>query len=159
MKIFLSHQQTDSALALRIQGHLKRNHNIDCYLDVIDPKFNNGEDIAAHVRKELDKCTQLLAVVSDATKASWWVPWEIGVATEKDFPLATFGGNIELPDYLKKWPYLKSTSDLDIYAETSKEAAKRVLTASNESASSGTTVFRVDATRHFYKTLRAKLGQ
>ncbi len=51
MKIFLFHQQTDSALALRIQGRLKSNHDIDCYLDVIDPKFNNGEDIAAHVRK------------------------------------------------------------------------------------------------------------
>ncbi|WP_122780289.1 toll/interleukin-1 receptor domain-containing protein, partial [Pseudomonas viridiflava] len=113
MKIFLSHQQTDSLLALRIQGHLKNNQDIDCYLDVIDPKFNNGEDIAAHVRRELDRCTQLLAVVSDATKGSWWVPWEIGVATEKDFPLATFGGDIELPEYLKKWPYLRSISDLD----------------------------------------------
>ncbi|ENU1215055.1 toll/interleukin-1 receptor domain-containing protein [Pseudomonas aeruginosa] len=159
MKIFLSHQQTDSALALRIQGHLKNNHDIDCYLDVIDPRFNNGEDIAAHVRKELDKCTQLLAVVSDATKASWWVPWEIGVATEKDFPLATFGGNIELPEYLKKWPYLKSTSDLDKYAEASKDASRRVVTANMESASSRSAVFRGDATKHFYKTLRAKLGQ
>lgn len=159
MKIFLSHQQTDSALALRIQGHLKNNHDIDCYLDVIDPRFNNGEDIAAHVRKELDKCTQLLAVVSDATKTSWWVPWEIGVATEKDFPLATFGGNIELPEYLKKWPYLKSTSDLDKYAEASKDASKRVVTANMESASSRSAVFRGDATKHFYKTLRAKLGQ
>lgn len=159
MKIFLSHQQTDSTLALKIQGHLKNNHDIDCYLDVIDPKFDNGEDIAAHVRKELDKCTQLLAVVSDATKASWWVPWEIGVATEKDFPLATFGGNVELPEYLKKWPYLKSTSDLDKYAEASKDASKRVLTANMESASSRSTVFRGDATKHFYKTLRAKLGQ
>lgn len=159
MKIFLSHQQTDSLLALRIQGHLKNNHDIDCYLDVIDPKFNNGEDIAAHVRKELDRCTQLLAVVSDATKGSWWVPWEIGVATEKDFPLATFGGDIELPEYLKKWPYLRSISDLDKYAEASKDASRRVVVAGMESASSRTTVFRADATKHFYKTLRAKLGQ
>ncbi|WP_084151340.1 toll/interleukin-1 receptor domain-containing protein [Paracidovorax oryzae] len=159
MKIFLSHQQTDSALALRIQGYLKNNHNIDCYLDVIDPGFKNGEDIAAHVRKELGKCTQLLAVVSDATKTSWWVPWEIGVATEKDFPLATFGGNTELPEYLKKWPYLKSTSDLDKYAEASKDASKSVVTAGVESASSRSAVFRGDATKHFYKTLRTKLGQ
>lgn len=159
MRIFLSHQKTDSAVALKVQGHLKSNHDIDCYLDVIDPKLNNGEDIAAHVRNELDRCTQLLAVVSDATKGSWWVPWEIGVATEKDFPLATFGGSIELPEYLKKWPYLRSISDLDKYAEASKDASKRVLTANMESASSGTTVFRGEATKYFYKTLRAKLGQ
>lgn len=159
MKIFLSHQQTDSALALNIQGHLKTKHDIDCYLDVIDPKFDNGEDIAAHVRTELNKCTQLLAVVSDATKASWWVPWEIGVATEKDFPLATFGGNVDLPEYLKKWPYLKSISDLDKYAEASKDASKRVKIANMESASSRSFEFRGDATKHFYKTLREKLGQ
>ncbi|HDQ4566431.1 toll/interleukin-1 receptor domain-containing protein [Pseudomonas aeruginosa] len=159
MKIFLSHQQTDSALAFKIQSYLKNNHKIDCYLDVIDPRFNNGEDIAEHVREELGQCTQLLAVVSDATKSSWWVPWEIGVATEKDFPLATFGGNVELPDYLKKWPYLRNASDLDKYAEASKDASKRVVVSGMESASSGTTVFRADATRHFYKTLRAKLGQ
>lgn len=87
------------------------------------------------------------------------MPWEIGVATEKDFPLATFGGSIELPEYLKKWPYLRSISDLDKCAEASKDASKRVLTANMESASSGTTVFRGEATKYFYKTLRAKLGQ
>ncbi|MCI1067416.1 toll/interleukin-1 receptor domain-containing protein [Stenotrophomonas maltophilia] len=159
MKIFLSHQQTDSMLALRIQGHLKNHHDIDCYLDVIDHNFGNGEDIAAHVRKELARCTQLLAVVSNATKASWWVPWEIGVATEKDYPLATFGGGIELPEYLTKWPYLKNISDLDKYAETSKEASKRVITANMESTSSRTATFRSEATEYFYKSLRAKLGQ
>ena len=47
MRIFLSHQKTDSALALKVQSHLKSNHDIDCYLDVIDPKLTNGEDIAA----------------------------------------------------------------------------------------------------------------
>lgn len=159
MKIFLSHQRTDSSIALQIQRHLKSNHGIDCYLDIVDNQFDNGEDIAEHVRKELNNCTQLLAVVSDTTKKSWWVPWEIGVATEKDFPLATFGGGIELPEYLKKWPYLRNISDLDKYAEASKDASKRLVTATLESASSGTTVFRGDATKYFYKTLRAKLGQ
>lgn len=146
-------------LAFTIQSYLKNTHGIGCYLDVIDPKFNNGEDIAAHVRRELDQCTQLLAVVSEATKESWWVPWEIGVATEKDFPLATFGGDVDLPEYLMKWPYLRSFSDLDKYAEASKEASKRVVVTGMESASSRETVFRADATKHFYKTLRAKLGQ
>lgn len=81
------------------------------------------------------------------------------MATEKNLPLATFGGSIELPEHLKKWPCLRSFSDLNKYAEASKEAFKYVLTANVESASSGTTVFRGEATKYFYKTWRTKLGQ
>lgn len=159
MKIFLSHQKADSVAALAIKNHLKTRHGIDCYLDVIDPTVKSVEDLADHVRQELAQCTQLLAIISEATKTSWWVPWEIGVATEKDYPLATFGNNITIPEYLKKWPYLRSMTDLDKYAEASQESSRRVVTGSFESRSSDSIIFRRDATRHFYKTLRAKLGQ
>ncbi|WP_241081768.1 toll/interleukin-1 receptor domain-containing protein [Achromobacter xylosoxidans] len=159
MKIFLSHQKADSVMALRIQSYLSITHEIDCYLDVIDSSINDGEDIAMHVRSELGKCTQLLVVVSEETKKSWWVPWEIGLATEKDYPLATFGGSVDLPEYLKKWPYLSNVSDLDKYAEASKETSKRGLTASMESVSSDSVIVRRNATKYFYKSLRAKLGQ
>lgn len=159
MKIFLSHQKQDSATAITVKNHLKTQHKIDCYLDVIDPGIKFGEDIANHVREELDQCTQLLAIVSEATKLSWWVPWEIGVATEKDYPLATFGRDVKIPEYLKKWPYLQTMADLDKYAEVSKEASKRIVTGSMESASSGSFTYRHDATQHFYKSLRARLQQ
>jgi hypothetical protein len=159
MKIFLSHQQTDSLAAIEVKNHLKLKHNIDCYLDLIDPKIKDGEDIAAHVREQLGKCTQLLAIVSEATKSSWWVPWEIGVATEKDYPLATFGRNVLLPEYLMKWPYLRNLPDLDTYAEVSKDAARLVTTAAADSISSGSFTFRRNATKQFYQNLRRRLGQ
>lgn len=159
MKIFLSHQQLDSTIAVEVKNHLKSRHSIDCYLDLIDPKIKDGEDIAAHAKEELGQCTQLLAIVSEATKASWWVPWEIGIATEKDYPLATFGRNVALPEYLMKWPYLKNLTDLDTYAVVSKESARRVTTAALDSVSSESFTYRRDATKHFYQTLRRKLGQ
>lgn len=159
MKIFLSHQQSDSTAAIEVKSHLKLKHNIDCYLDLIDPKIKDGEDIAAHVKEQLGQCTQLLAIVSEATKLSWWVPWEIGIATEKDYPLATFGRNVSLPEYLMKWPYLKNLTDLDTYAEVSKEAARRVTTATFDSISSESFTYRRDATKHFYQSLRRRLGQ
>lgn len=91
MKIFISHQQTDSVLASRLASRLKINHGIASYLDAIDPDVGkSGDSLADHVKDELGKCTQLLAVVSAATQKSWWVPWEIGMATEKDFPLDIF---------------------------------------------------------------------
>lgn len=160
VKIFISHQQQDSQSALTVKVYLKQRHSIDCYLDVIDPFIKRGEEIAEHVRGELAKCTHLLAIVSDATKGSWWVPWEIGVATEKDYPLATYGTNVSLPEYLLKWPYLKTFADLDRYAEVVLETARAVPSFEHgvfDSITASTN--RGSVTKQFYKTLRSKLGQ
>jgi hypothetical protein len=95
--------------------------------------------------------------VSEATRTSWWVPWEIGIASEKDFPLATFaGGTTNLPEYLKKWPYLRSDSDLDLYAEASKKAASDFSTKLRHLQES---VARERSTKEFFRVLRAGLRQ
>ena len=102
-------------------------------------------------------CTQLLAVVSENTKSSWWVPWEIGIATEKDFPIATFAGdNTMLPEYLRKWPYLKTQNDLDIYARISKSAQQQYIQEKSHSFDSAA---RHSSTQSFYRNIRASLGQ
>lgn len=62
-----------------------------------------------------------MAVVSAATKESWWVPWEIGVATVRRYPLATFrAGDCVLPEYLRKRPYLLSEADIDTFVRVSR---------------------------------------
>jgi hypothetical protein len=97
-----------------------------------------------------------MAVVSAATKDSWWVPWEIGMATEKDYPIATYAGDsTPLPQYLKNWPYLRSHSDLDKYAAATAKSQTRMLHKGflTEAAA------RRSATRDFYRELRASLGQ
>jgi hypothetical protein len=95
--------------------------------------------------------------VSEATKTSWWVPWEIGIATEKDYPLATFsGGSAALPEYLRKWPYLRSDADLDRYAEASKTAARDLVTKRGYLTES---VARERSTKEFFRVLRGSLGQ
>lgn len=158
IKVFLSHQALDAPLAADIAAKLRLRHGIDSYLDVIDPHIGKpGEDLAAHIQIEMGKCTQLLAVISPATQASQWVPWEIGVATEKDFPLATFsGGRVRPPEFLRKWPYLIDDVDLDRYARASKAAetsfARKRVTL-NEGAA------RVRSTREFFVNLRSSLGQ
>lgn len=157
IRVFISHQSADSALAGALSYRLKRLHDIDSYLDIIDPLIKRGEDLADHIRSEMTKCTQLLAVVSPSTKASSWVPWEVGVATEKDFPLATYSdGGLAPPEFLQKWPYLRTHSDLDVYAETSKRA-ERVLIEKREGGSESNA--RRTSTREFYNVLRSRLGQ
>jgi hypothetical protein len=61
-----------------------------------------------------EECLQLLAVISPITLVSWWMPWEIGVATEKECFLASFvSGGAAIPDSLQKCPYLQSMPELD----------------------------------------------
>lgn len=158
MKVFISHKREDASAAQRVASYLRSYHSIDSYLDVIDPYVDaRVELLADHIRTEMGKCTQLLAVVSRATADSKWVPWEIGVATEKDFPLATYSvEGAAPPEFLRKWPYLRSINDLDAYARASKSAQqtytlKRGLLV--EAAA------RSESTRDFYSTLRKALGQ
>ena len=159
MKIFISHQKVDSILATNISDYLKENHQLDSYLDLIDPNVSQmGDQLGEYLRNEMGKCTQLMAVVSENTKGSWWVPWEIGVATEKDHPIATFAGdNAELPTYLKKWPYLKTYYDLDAYAKAS-IAAKNQFTHRRNAFDSISSAQR-SSTQEYYRNLRASLGQ
>jgi hypothetical protein len=44
MRVFVSHQKADSELAGQISYHLKVNHQIDCYLDLIDPNASRAGD-------------------------------------------------------------------------------------------------------------------
>ncbi|WP_404373731.1 toll/interleukin-1 receptor domain-containing protein [Sphingomonas sp. MMS24-J45] len=158
IKVFLSHQAADSVTAAQVARRLKVYHDIDSYLDVIDPYIGwRGEDLASHIRLEMGKCTQLLAVVSSSTLASQWVPWEIGVATEKDYPLATYTAGFGTPpEFLRKWPYLRSDADLDQYALVSKAARSSLLrkrAVLTEEAALSSSV------GEFYSSLRGRLGQ
>ncbi|WP_349237190.1 TIR domain-containing protein [Bosea sp. ASV33] len=155
--MFISHQRADAVSAAAIAHRLRTYHSIESYLDVIDPYLSKGEDLAAHIQAEMGKCTQLLAVVSENTRHSAWVPWEIGVATEKDFPLATYlDGSAWPPEFLEKWPYLRSPSDLDTYAQVSKATEQAFV---RKRAFDSIEVARSRSTREFFTDIRRKLGQ
>lgn len=164
MKVFISHQQADSAKATQIAQHLYQFHRIDSYLDVVDPKIGlqQGPELADHVRKQMDTCDSLLAVVSYETAKSQWVPWEIGIATEKDFPLATYADtSLPLPEFLQKWPYIKSLTELDKYARAVNRMAGRSRTAvlgKSYSAENLNESLRT-TTKEFYRNLRTDLGR
>lgn len=158
MKVFISHQSADSLAAKQIADRLQRLHGIPSYLDVIDPYIDGrGEDLAAHIRMQMGQCTQLLAVVSYNTASSQWVPWEIGVATEKDYPLATYSNSsVPPPEFLRMWPYLRSEADLDRYATASKAARNSLL---QKRAYLNESTARQGSTQEFYRVLRGSLNQ
>lgn len=160
MKVFISHQKADSDLAREIELYLKNNHKIDSYLDIVDPEASKtGDQLGEYLRRIMGTCTQLLAVVSERSKESWWVPWEIGIATEKDHPIATFArDNTILPEYLKKWPYLKNKNDLDFYAKAVKASTNLFENKRKLSVESRASV-QHSSTQEFYRSIRADLGQ
>lgn len=164
MKVFISHKREDGEKARAIALRLKQIHLIDSYLDVIDPLIgaHDGPALAEHVQNQMNGCDSLLAVVSSATVNSQWVPWEIGIATEKRFPLATFANTLmPLPEFLQKWPYLKSDSDLDKYAKVlnqiKSKARTAVLSRSYTSESFNQTIRSAES--EFYKNIKAELGR
>lgn len=157
IKVFISHQRADSAKAEEIAMRLRDYHQIGSYLDVIDSKLGyNGEDLAEYIRTQMGTCNQLLAVVSQATRASQWVPWEIGVATEKDFPLATFAGAYAtVPEFIANWPVLRDMPAIDAYAHASKQAERTYST--RKSAFVAEAAARQYSTKSFYSDLRSRL--
>jgi hypothetical protein len=160
MKVFISHQVTDSALAGRIDARLRLTHGVSTYLDLRDPHATTaGDDLGEYLRRTMGTCSHLLAVVSPATQTSWWVPWEIGVATEKDYPISTFTGGptASLPEYLRKWPYLKNDAELDLYVTKARVAERTVVLSENLGRSR--TASQRNATREFHLSLKSALGQ
>lgn len=130
MPVFISYRHSDRPLAIAINTRLKQ-ANIKTYLDVLDPESQTTDDITGVITRNITECTHLLAVVSERTAHSWWVPFEIGEATISNRRICSFKtGPAELPLYLDKWPKLSTDKDLDFFIDAYREevATKRSMT-------------------------------
>lgn len=151
MKVFVSHKDTDAGLA-RVVVQALASRGVDSYLDELDDRLLRGPRLADHLRSRMALCSHLIAVVSSSTAQSWWVPWEIGVASERTMPLASYASQPSLlPEYLRSWPYMSQVADIAAYVEEARrfERDTRSLTAS--------------ASRNdwqgFHSRLKSRLGQ
>jgi hypothetical protein len=157
VRVFVSHKREDGEQAVAVADYLRAN-GLAVYLDVIDTQLaKSGPDLADYIREQLERCTQLLAVISARTQASWWVPWEIGVATEKERFLASYvSGPATIPEFLIKWPYLRTRGDLDTYIVESRKAE---LLVEDRVRKGYTETARAQGFRSFHTALKASLGQ
>lgn len=155
MKIFISHKQEDGVIAARLDKEFKA-HDIDTYLDLIDDDISSdGKALTEHIKKSLNTCTDIIVVMSEKTRFSQWVPFEVGMSTQKDMPTVTFMvEDVKLPEFLDYWPRLKHFSDVEKYLK-----AKSIISI-NESHSRGDgmlSFIRMPSTEDFYKTLKEML--
>jgi hypothetical protein len=108
MSVFISYQRADESTAKTVADLLTL-ADIKFYLDVLDPDIP-AENVTRVILAGLAKCSHLLAVVSQATRESWWVPFEIGVATNAQKRIATYSSpTVALPAFLTVWPVLNGT--------------------------------------------------
>lgn len=157
MKVFISHKKEDSYIASQILAKIKES-GADAYLDLLEGELLlKGEKLTQHIKDKLNECTDLMAVVSSITQISWWVPFEIGMAAQKDFPIVSYlKDGVGLPDYLSYWPKLKSLGDINKYVKAKKSVEQQLIIEKSlgktwNFASKGT------PTDWFYKELRSVL--
>ena len=116
MPVFISHKNTDSREAIIINEYLK-SRGISTYLDVMDLESQSTDDITSLITSRIKNSTHLIAVVSQNTQSSWWVPFEIGEATYGLRRICSYKlSNVyNLPEYLEKWPIMSSHSHLRFF--------------------------------------------
>jgi len=153
MSVFLSHKKENEKEALIIARYLEIN-NIQYYIDVFDPNIQDTDDITSLLLKRVRGCTHLMAIVSEYTEKSWWVPFEIGVASEIEKRITSFQlKSIKMPDFLSKWPIIKSMEDLEIFVKLYRQDSAVNLSERKYATAS------ISNADQFHKKLKASLYQ
>lgn len=158
MKVFISHKREDAKYAECIEKQL-RVHNVETYLDILDPiVFNDGKSLTEHIKKSLNSCTDILVVMSSATKYSQWVPFEIGMAAQVALPTVTYlAESVQLPDYLTYWPCLRELADIGKYVAVRRSTALEIQRYYQGRYAVATAEKKAHETRMFYQNLKNTL--
>lgn len=117
MSVFLSHRTIDDEYAAAIAEFL-RSRSVPVFLDGVN-EAASAKQITETVERAVGASQCILVLMTERTRGSWWVPFEIGLGRGSDKWLSTYRfGQIELPEYLHMLPVLQSCEDLDSFAAT-----------------------------------------
>ena len=155
MKVFISHKKEDSYTANRIANEL-RVMQIDCYLDLLDFSVTcSGKELTDHIKANLNDCTDIIVVISEKTRYSQWVPFEVGMSAQIDMPTATFlQEDVSLPEFLEYWPRLKHPSDIQKYVVVRKRTELKMRIRHD---SFGLSAHKKQEVAEFYADLKKEL--
>ena len=110
--VFISHKKEDEQAAIDIGKFLMEVVGVNIYLDILDEDLQtatqteNDRLIVNSIKEGLDCSTHLLCLISDKTRLSWWVPYEIGIADNKNISIASLKLKCvnDIPSFLKIHP-------------------------------------------------------
>lgn len=122
--IFISHKKEDESAAVAIGKYLTDIADINIYLDLNDCELreavsrDNDEKIVNSIMTGLGYSTHLLCLISDKTRLSWWVPYEIGFSAKKEMSITSLKLKTidDIPSYLKINKVLYNVDDFMRYA-------------------------------------------
>lgn len=122
VKVFISHQRNDEHIALDVQKRLKK-MQIESFLDATDKGRAGYKSVTDWIVANLRKSTHMLVVYTNNTKSSEWVPFEIGMAYEREEGIAVFTPQQinDVPIYLREFPCLNNYESLETFAYLCKE--------------------------------------
>ncbi len=121
--IFLSHISIDKKIVEEIANYIMYKGDLDVYFDKYDDELQQAEregnprKITELIERGINASTHVMCLISEETKNSWWVPYEIGYGKKANIEIASLNlkGNTYLPDYLKIGKILKGTMSLNEY--------------------------------------------
>lgn len=128
MKVFISHKSEDINRANTFAQHLEE-MGFEIYFDAYDPEIVITEDRAQYIQEQIETSTDLLVIITEHTKLSWWVPFEIGLSTANDVRIASIldsDARIFLPSFLRKWPVIDSDRKYEIYLQELKTSNRKL---------------------------------
>jgi hypothetical protein len=154
MTVFVSYFRPDEYIARQVNQYL-RDSGVVTYLDVLDSAIAT-DGVTPRILSNLRTSTHLVAVISGSTQSSWWVPFEIGVATDRENRIATYAvSSVQLPDYLKIWPILRSNLDLSRFVVRYKEDRR----SQTEVRKFSEAAAPIQDAATFHRMLKTDLGQ
>lgn len=118
--VFISHKKEDQHIAVELGKFMSEQLNVDIYLDIFDPELKeavsveNDAKIVESITNGLKLSQILLCVISDKTRLSWWVPYEIGVADNSGITIASIRTKEidDFPSFLKTKRTLNNLNEL-----------------------------------------------
>ena len=120
--VFVSHTTKDDDVAEEVAECI-RSFGLTAWVDsdFLEPT-QDGPGMASKIQGVISRSYCLLAVVTNATSTSWWVPFEIGVAWDSNKYLSTYGDpRVTLPTFLLVWPRVKDHQELHSWCEEVKK--------------------------------------
>lgn len=129
--IFLSHKSEDKAAVKDIAKYIS-DADIDYYLDVEDPELQKAvadddhQKITEFIELGINNSSHVLTLISEATKESWWVPFEIGFGKkgEKNLALLPLKDVSYVPSFLTIVEKLNGIRQLNDYLAGSTNKCK-----------------------------------
>jgi hypothetical protein len=162
MPVFISHRTADDKIARGVAERLEQRHSIKVYVDDIDLELQRTRRtsvITSLLVQRLNACTNLLAIVTQNTEGSWWVPFEIGVARQSPRVITTMTNLSDgsLPEYLLEWPRLRGDAAVDTFAQLYKQ--QRQVLSDQVLEKRASVSKQVEYVQDFQSRLMAALGQ